>query len=271
MIYCGPAGLLTGIPVVWHVRITDTDPCLDGILFYLAKIVVCNSKATALRFRAFKDQKKIRIIYNGLDWTRYAGPFQERRLRNVPADSPVVLNIGRLEPEKGQELFIETARRVKERYPSTRFVLAGRDLSPDQQYLARLQRKVRELDLLGEVIFLGERDNVPEILGEADILVSTSRKESFGRVLLEAAASGIPVVAFEVGGVLEIVEEGETGFLVREGDTRAMADKIFLLLSDPSLRGQMGSRGREKVRKEFTSTLHAQKMQRIYERLSGDG
>lgn len=267
MVYAGIAAKLAGKPVVWHVRITDKDHLLDHALYYFADIVLCNSKATASRFAGYRKREKIRIVYNGLDPSRYSGAATRKFFKGIPENKKIVLNIGRLEPSKGQDLFLEMAGMVKARFPEAMFALVGEDQSPDMKYSQRLEAMAQGPGLRGSVLFLGGQKNIPEILGEADIVVSTSKKESFGRALLEAAASRKPVAAFDVGGVSEVMEDLRTGFLVRAGDVRELAEKVLILLSDDALRDKMGGLGREKVLAEFTSGQHAKRVEEIYEGL----
>jgi glycosyltransferase involved in cell wall biosynthesis len=264
MIYAGIAAKMARKPVVWHVRITDKDPLLDPVLYYLADIVLCNSRATASRFSGYGKQEKIKIVHNGLDPSKYRNAVERKIFRDIPPPKKIVLNVGRLEPFKGQDAFLEMAGMVKARYPEVLFVLVGEDAAPQKEYFKRLERMAEVTGLRDSVLFLGDQKNVPDILGEADIVVSTSKKESFGRALLEAAASQKPVAAFDVGGVREVVEDQGTGFLVKEGDIQGLAEKVLILLTDDKLRDKMGGLGRKKVLAEFTSDLHARRVEEIY-------
>lgn len=268
MFYGGVIAKLLRRPIIWHVRITDRDPWLDRILYYFSDVVICNSKATASRFKGYKNQEKIKIVYNGLNPSRYGKANKRSVFKDIPQDHKIVLNVGRIEPWKRQDLFIEMARIIKGQRQKVKFVIVGEDKSPGKEYFNKLKEMTKNFDLNDTIVFMGEQNNIPAILGEGDILVLTSKIESFGRVLLEAGASQMPVLAFKVGGIAEIVDNGNTGFLEENGNIDSMVEKILLLFSDEKLSLKMGAMGRKKVREEFTSTLHAKKMEEIYEGLN---
>ncbi len=265
MFYCGIVAKLLGRRIVWHVRITNKDPWLDTVLYYFADLVICNSKATSCRFTGYKNQRIIKVIYNGMDPARYSHIAKREIFKDIPQDHKIVLNIARLEPMKGQEFFIELAKKVKEKKKNVKFIIVGEDKSPQKKYFKKLEKMTEDLNLRKCVVFMGQRSDVPNILGEGDILVSTSKIESFGRVLMEAAACQKPVLAFKTGGMVEVVDGGKTGFLVEEGDIQSMAEKVLLLLSDEKLASEMGICGRQRVLSKFTSSLHARKIEKIYD------
>jgi glycosyltransferase involved in cell wall biosynthesis len=114
-----------------------------------------------------------------------------------------------------------------------------------------VEREVRRLGLESAVRLAGERDDVAELLAEADLFVLSTRSEGLPLSILEAMAAGLPVVASDVGGVPELVVDRETGFLVPPGDPHALAAAIERLLDDPDLRGRFGAAGRARVSTHF--------------------
>jgi glycosyltransferase involved in cell wall biosynthesis len=110
---------------------------------------------------------------------------------------------------------------------------------------ATCEQRARDLGITDQCVFVGEQPNIVEYLSAADVLLLPSEQESFGLAALEAMACEVPVVASRVGGVPEVVTDGETGFLSDVGDTDKMADDAARLLSDEELRRQMGARARE--------------------------
>ncbi len=269
MFYGGIAANLLRVPAVWHVRIIEKDPLMDAILFNLADIAACNSKATSSRFKDFKKQSKIKIVYNGLNPTKFYNSDKRTIFRDIPQNHKIILNIGRLDPWKRQDLFIKTAKIVQDKYREVAFVIIGEDKSGKKDFLKKLENLVDKLSLKNSIIFMGEKNNIPAILSEGDILVLTSKEEPFGRVIIEAGASQKPVVAFKGGGVEEIIDNGTTGFVIKEGDIEKMAEKVLLLLTSEKLRTEFGLRGREKVLSCFTSSIHAEQIDKIYSSLAG--
>ena len=264
MLYGAIVANLLRASVVWHVRIINKDPLLDALLFNLADIVVCNSKATSSRFKDFKKQSKIKIVHNGLDPSKFHSAEKRVIFHDIPKSSKIVLNIGRLDPWKRQDLFIQMAKIVQSKYQNVKFVIIGEDKSGKKDFFKKLENLVDKLSLKDSIIFMGEKNNIPALLSEGDVLVLTSKEEPFGRVIIEAGASRKPVVAFKGGGVEEIIDNEKTGFVVEDGNVEEMAKKVLLLLASDKLRTELGLRGRDKVLSCFTSSIHVEQIDKIY-------
>lgn len=163
------------------------------------------------------------------------------RLGVRPEDGLVVC-VGRVQPLKGQDLAV----RMLQHLPGAVLVLAGDATPGDERYLESLHDIARDLGVAGRVRHIGslERAALAQLLDAADVVVVPSRTESFGLVPLEAAASGTPVVASRVGGLLESVIDGETGILVEGRDPAAWADAVGAILEDDDLQVELGLAGR---------------------------
>ncbi len=186
-------------------------------------------------------------------------------------DNRTVLFVGRIDPVKGIDTWFKAMALVVEEDPALRekicVCLIGGDIDeeePDDE-LARLQVLKNELGIGDLVTFMGKRaqETLPDYYASADVVVMPSRYESFGMAALEAMACGTPVVASDVGGLSFIVRDGETGFLVPEGDPRAMADCLGRLLREPDLRARLGKRGAE-VAREYAWSRVADRMEELY-------
>jgi glycosyltransferase involved in cell wall biosynthesis len=132
---------------------------------------------------------------------------------------------------------------------------------------AAVEEEVRRYGLEPVVEVLGERNDVPELLAEADVFVLSSRSEGLPISILEAMAAGLPVVASDVGGVPEVVAEGETGLLVPPGDPQRLAEALGRLLGDPALRGRLGQAGRIRVAEHFDLAKVQQAHLDLYSRM----
>ena len=130
----------------------------------------------------------------------------------------------------------------------------------------KLKSLANDLGLSQSVHFLGERPDVPDLLSALDILVMSSYTESFPNAILEAMAMGKPVVATNVGGIPEVVEEGQTGFLVPPRDPKAIADRVLSLCRDSARRLQMGRAARARVEDNFTVQSVSARLEGIYVR-----
>jgi D-inositol-3-phosphate glycosyltransferase len=197
--------------------------------------------------------KRIVIIPPGVD-TNMFHPVPNARAREWIGsyDDKTVLFVGRIDPVKGLDTWFRAMKLVVDEDPTLRkrmcVCLIGGDLDDDldpDSELARLQTLKEELGIGDIVTFLGGRAqaSLPFYYSAADAVVMPSRYESFGLAALEAMACGTPVVASDVGGLSYLVRDGETGFLVPEGNAELFAEKISLLLHNTKLRNEMGKRG----------------------------
>lgn len=181
------------------------------------------------------------IVGSGIDIRRFG--YCEREARD---DAPVVIMIGRLLRQKGIREFVEVARRVKARLPKVRFLLVGEeDLDHPDSVTANWVQEV------GSVEFLGRLSDVRPALADADLMLFPSYREGAPRVVMEAAATGLPVVAFDVPGVRETVLDGQTGYLVPDRDIGELDRRVMQLLQDTKCRLDMGRAGRRLAEKAF--------------------
>jgi glycosyltransferase involved in cell wall biosynthesis len=152
--------------------------------------------------------------------------------------------------------------------PEARCLIAGKDWG-DGRFAARLEELVAEHGLHGSVEFLGQRQDIPDLIARSACVVVPSRMETFGMVVLEAMALSRPVVASRTGGLPEIVEDGVTGLLAAPDDPQALAQAIVRMLKDPAAANEMGKRGHDRWLREFTARLMAERTARFYDRLLG--
>lgn len=263
-----PATLGTGIPVVWHLRdilgrgLTRTALRALHALAGGKIRVIANSVATA---QSFSRRRAPAVVYNGLDLNAYRG---ERETWN---STPVVAIVGVLAKWKGQREFLHMARELTDRGIDAQYWVVGAqiyDTGGDRGYADELRALAKSLGLGDRVEFLGFRSDISRVLERTDVLVHAStRPEPFGRVIVEAQACGVPVVASAAGGVLEIVEHDETGLLFPPGDVPAMARQVSRLLADEGLGRRLAESAQRNVEKEFCLARHAQKILHVYEEM----
>ncbi|MBI2857839.1 MAG: glycosyltransferase [Chloroflexi bacterium] len=193
-------------------------------------------------------------IHNGIDLNAFAlvgaNREQVRRTLGIPTDHLVVGNVGNLLRRKGHEYLLEAARIVLNHNRNVTFVIVGR--ANKEKDLMRLRELARRLAVQDRVIFTGFRSDVCQLMAAFDVFVLPSLWEGFGIVLLEAMAAGRPVVGTNVGGIPEVIADGENGFLVEPRNPRDIAEKVLELLGSETLRTKMGRKGLEVVREKFS-------------------
>jgi glycosyltransferase involved in cell wall biosynthesis len=286
-------GRLLGARTVWHVRDRvdwERLPSLERWFARQADTIIANSAAVARGLGPLPAQ----VVYNPVDTTEFRLDRLGQSIREEFGIAPhekLIGVVGRITVWKGHQTFIEALQRVKSCVPNAKALIVGeqfqRSVEADQRELEGLRQRlwgqvaipsevvfqtqdlqhlVWELGLDGQVIFAGFCHGMPAIMAALDLLVLPSWWEPFGRVLIEAMASGKPVVATNLGGPAEIVRHQETGILVPPLDVTAMADAICEILTQPRLAAKMGKQGRLDAEQRFSLAQYVHKIERIYQR-----
>lgn len=228
-------------------------------------IAVSDAVARSLREQKIFDSDKIRVVANGIDLRRF-----EEAERGTTHTHLRVGIVGELSEVKNQEAFVRAAALVAEEFAGrVEFLIVGEEAAASGDYRARLEKLIEELRLTESVRLLGRRDDIAPLIASLDVLVSASRTEAFGMVLVEAAACGVPAVATATEGAREIVNDGVTGSLVPIDDVRALASSVASLLKDESLRRSLGRRAREVARERFGLERMLDETERVYEEVLG--
>jgi glycosyltransferase involved in cell wall biosynthesis len=226
---------------------------------------------TAIRLSALnpEDGKKLQakrhyVIPNGLD-----DPFPGLVVSQLDIDKKNsnylhILFVGILRESKGVMVLIEACAKLTARNVRFRLEIMGQWRS--KEFSVRVQKRIRELNLESHIVFLGVRSGSEKYVAyrRADVLCFPTyyNCETFGNVLIEAMACGLPVVSTRWRGIPSIVDDGETGFLVEPRDADALADRLSLLADNGDLREQMGREGRAKFEREYVYPIHAGRMRR---------
>jgi len=210
--------------------------------------------------------ERVAVIYNGVDLAPFqrAAPQREAVQHEIGAATggPVILQVARLDYLKDHATALRMLERVVQVRPEARLVLVGD--GPEQ---GKIEALVQQLRLAPYVRFLGLRTDVARLLSAADIFLLSSISEGIPLTLIEAMAAGLPVVATQVGGVAEVVVDGETGLLAPSGDDGALAEKVLRLADSPDLRRDLGVRGRERAQALFSETKMHSGYQRLYQEM----
>jgi glycosyltransferase involved in cell wall biosynthesis len=258
----GVAGRLAGARVLWHVRDHLAEPYLPPAaaraVRLAARIVPHGVIAVSASAARTLPRGDVTVLYQGVELPSLDG--------DVRASGPLRVGlVGRIAPWKGQDVFLAAAARVLRTHPHTEFVLAGSALFGEEEFERELRLLAEGEELRGHVRFLGFHDDIHAVFCSLDVAVHASTQaEPYGNVVLEAMAAGKPIVAAGAGGVLEIVEDGETGVLVPPGDAAALAGALERLLSDPAERERLGANGRRLVEERFSLARDAVALERLY-------
>ncbi len=273
-VFAVPAARLAGAPLVL-ASIRDDGVCLtprqravQRVICRWADAIVVNAPnlKRTLVAEGF-DPERVAVIGNGVDVERFREEGRRpgiRRQLDVPADAPLVGMIARLTKFKGAQYFVDAAAWIRQRHPDAYFVIAGPRSKYDDGFAARLDARVRELGLDDRLIFAGCRDDVPDLLRELTVFVQPSISEGMSNAVLEAMASGRAVVATDVGGMRDLVQDGVTGLLVPPADVAALVGGVDRLLEDPALRERTGQLARRIVFDEYSIERMVERTERLY-------
>jgi glycosyltransferase involved in cell wall biosynthesis len=239
--------------------------------YSLADVVIANTDdlRDLMARRELVPSRKIRVIRNGIDVETFSPGSPPRGLReslHIPDNADVVCVVARLGPEKNHTCILHALARLTPRFPALRLMVVGD--GPMYQPLTRL---TYELGLTTNVVFTGERSDVPDLLRLSDVVVLVSISEGLSNTILEALSAGRPVVASNVGGNRELITDGVEGFLIPHDRPDLLADRIEDLLQDRAMRTTMGQAGRHKVSRDYSYHKLVSEIQDLYLELGPNG
>lgn len=243
-----------------------------------ARTIVANSRYTASSVLAAAPGAHVEVVHNPVDlalWdpSRIDRGAARTRLGRAGERAVLLGVVAQLSPWKGQDTAVEALRLLCEEGVDAHLLLIGSakfiasaTRFDNETYVASLKSRIAEVGLQDRVSWLGERDDVPELMRALDILLLPSREEPFGRAVIEAMALGVPVLATNVGGPPEIIEDGREGFLLPPLEPQAWAQAVRRILDSSDGGRSMGEAGRRRVREAFTAEHHARAILGVYER-----
>ena len=261
-------------PFVWHIREVFRDVHAGPAVYRRvrhADAIIAVSEASARSVKRYVPEKDVVVVYNGIETADFTLSRCEAKryvhgALNVADESIVVISVGSICALKNQLQAVEAAASVIKNHSSVAFCFLGMFHEPD--YVAHLKEQAAQLGLENNIHLLGFQNNVATYLRGSDILLHTSVQEAHPRVVLEAMAAELPVVAYDVpGGISETVVPTQTGYLVPFGDIRGISQAIGKLVADPSLRQQMGEYGRKRVETMFTAERTARQVGAVIDRV----
>lgn len=267
-------GRLTGavapqldVPCTAHLRdIITLSQAAVSDLNGNARLIAVSDATRQFHVAQGLDSTRTVVVPNGVDLDRFRPADRGgavRRELGLDAEAFVALAIGQISLRKGWDVLAGAMEQIAGRFPRLHLVLAGRRYSDKPETVA-YEQSVRDrlsAAMPGRAHFVGHRDDVPALMNAADLLVHSARQEPFGRVLLEAAASGLPIVATNVGGTPEMLEHGVSAWLVPPGDAEALAQAVSAMLTDAGLRSRLSRAARARIEATFSIAQSAQRLE----------
>ncbi len=270
------AAYLAGIPVIIHTfhgfGFTPGQSGPVRHLFILLEkacaklsthlIFVSRDNEEEAQYLGIGTQKPKSLIRSGIVIQRSSLPSSIREELNIPSHAWMVVSVGNFKPQKNPMDLVKTAGAVLAQDPSIHFLLVG-----DGELRASVERYAEEQGIAPQVHFLGWRQDVSMILSSSNAFFLTSLWEGLPRALVEAAVAGLPVVAYAVNGVNDILMEGETGFPVPPHDTTVAAEKLLWIKNHPQEAKKLAQNARRRVEKEFDIDKMVRDQEELYGQL----
>jgi glycosyltransferase involved in cell wall biosynthesis len=260
-----------GMPCVTHIRWFKEPAHIKKFQLDKADALIAVSKSMASFFNRVKS---IETVYDGIDVSRFdlAGTDKAYKIRQEfgIGDCFLVGMVAQLTPRKGHKDFIEAAALIQERYPDVKFLIVGSDILEKQITIDDLRHYA---DTVGarNIIFTGQRDDdIEDIFKSLDCFVLPSHYEPLGRVVLEAMAAKVAVVATKSGGPEEIIVHGESGLLVNIKDLKDIAENVIKIIEDSVLRERMVDSAYQRVKERFSIDNYVKGVEGVYSKLLDD-
>lgn len=266
-----------GARVVWHLHDLLPRHPLSTLIRVFALLssrtrMIAVSEAVARNFRGRFSRllkKRVSVILNAIDLDQFqpdqtAGRVIRQEL-GLREHDPLIGIVGQLTPRKGQLELLRAFAAVGTEIPEITLLIVGAPLfNRDHEFLEVLRQSAAELEIGNRVRMLGARSDIGAIMQALDLLIVNSTNEAFGLVILEAMACGTPVLATAVGGIPEIIEHDENGWLVPPQDEKALVEAIVHLSRRPELRARLANLGREHVVAHFSAERYLPELQAFY-------
>jgi len=270
---------LMKIPLVWTVHGWTSGGGVQGYLinFFVDKILTVSNavRKFILKFDRISSEK-VETVFLGVNLEEYSNINETNKIRKefgINKSFPLIGMIGRFQRVKGHYYFFKATKNIKKECPQAKFMIVGARIferKSDKGYPEEIIKWTKEFGLENDIILTGFRNDITDILSALDVLVLPSLRESFGLVLVEAMAAGVPVVATRCEGPEDIVENNVSGILVPVKDSEALSKAVLFLLKNREKTNEMISTAKKRVEKLFNVYLQTKRIESIYDDLLSD-
>jgi len=274
----GLAARACRVPHIWHIREFFTEfgrvwNVYRRMIDFLSDRIICVSEAVASQFTE-RGRRKTRVVHNGMPAVEFDAVeglrVEQFKHRHGLGNGLAAGVVGRIKlKRKGQETFVEAAAQLKETFSKANYLIVGSPFPGNESHEKALRQKVAELGMTDQVVFTGDVQDIKAAISALDVVVlSSGQPEPFGGAVVEAMALRRPVIGTCIGGTVEQIEDGVTGFLVEPNNPADMARAMERLFKDPALRQRMGQAGRDRFLRLFEFEGFYTKVMSLYQSLA---
>jgi glycosyltransferase involved in cell wall biosynthesis len=216
------------------------------------------------------DEEKIHIIYNGVDVQKFKPNKDRAGLRRelgLEEKQKIILFVGRLYQRKGLDTLFQSISKVVQNFKDAKFVISGEGFRQNKEKLLKLAEKLK---IENSVLFVGyfPDEKLPDLYAASDIFVLPALYENFPFAILEAQATGLPVISTKVGGIPELVTNNKNGLLVEPANSEQLTEEIMILLKNPKFAEELGKRARQLIEEKFAWPLITNEVVDLYSKIS---
>lgn len=259
---------------IWHLREMFSNvggemkapiifkPLIKHLFIILANKLLVNSKAVSNNMLNRSGQKNAQIIPIGIGDEFFFARQNTINDETIPKNDYVIGVPGTLRPAKGHSFFLNAVAPILKTAKDIKVFITG---VGHPRFVESLEKQVKKLGITGQIFFLGTVTDMPAFYDECDIIIIPSASESFGRTVVEAMASGKPIIATSVGGIVEIVDDGLTGMLVEYGNEKELNDTIISLLEDQKKRNTLAHNARIQAERLYTERVYQERLIKVIE------
>ena len=261
--YAWRVGQTLKIPMVSHVRDVLKPQRIHKYLFdKFDRIIAISEGIKEPLVLGGVPSEKIEVIHNGIDISRFNPNIKGTNVlrRDYTVRRLLVGTVGRIEPFRRQKEFIHVFAEVLKIRQDVSFMIIGDPARKQSDYLRDVRRTIEEYGIAEHVIFTGYRQDMPDVFASLDLLVTLSA----GGVVIEAMASGLPVVGTEIACTSEMINDGVTGLVMPQDDLHAVSDAIIRVLGNENMRRDMGKAGRRRAEKLFDERKYTRRIEAVY-------
>lgn len=254
-----------GIPMVTTCHGVYSTHAFSRVMGWGKYVIVISHAVSRHMKEHFKvPHHRIRLIHRGVNLSEFGlespSPLPSAATRG---NEKIIGIVGRVTPIKGHRVMLKAMARVARVHPDAKLWIVGD--APRPRYMDELKLMVRKLDLQDHVEFMGTRQDIPALLRRMSLLAAPAvGEEAFGRVLIEAGACGVPVIASRIGGIVDVIRHGTDGILIPAGDASALAENIIGILKEPDHGARLAESLRRRVREEFNDRTMFEKTIGVY-------
>ncbi len=257
------------IPVVTHVRLGMKPGMIRKYDLIRADRIIIPSKALAQEFSKWEDRgRRVGVIYNGVNLDEYQRKRTAEAARlqlGLPVEGLLLGAIGQLGRRKGGDILLDAVERLAPRHPELYVFFVGEPHRGQENFAEKLKRRAAEPPLAGRVFFHPFTEQILPYYEAADVNILASRKEGFGRTIIESGAIGIPSIGARTGGIEEIIVDGATGYLVPPKNPEALTRAIEEMITHPGQRRAMGDAAFKRTAQYFSATAHQERIMNLYD------